>query len=124
MRRLLKLILLGGVALTAPACTVVRVAGPATVTSTHFGILRIEAQPGAGMVTYRTEGVGLIAGPEGVTLGYGKAEVALAYDPLRCQSIVFRWPGSPDGRRILLQEIANTNHICMTGGKSDEPSSR
>ena len=124
MRRLRIIVLLGALGLTASACTVVHVDGPVKVTSTHFGVLRIDPQPGAGLIAYRAEGVGLVAGPEGVTLGYSKAEVALAYDPLRCQSIVFRWPNSVDGRRLLLREIGNTDNICMIGGKSDESASR
>jgi hypothetical protein len=112
--------LLGALALLASACTVVRVEGPARVTNTHFGVLRIEPMPGAGMVAYRTRGLGLVPGPEGVTLGYSKAEVALAYDPRRCQSIVFQWPASGEGLNLLLREIKDTANICMTGGKSDE----
>ncbi|MGZ8286840.1 MAG: hypothetical protein ACXW27_16010 [Allosphingosinicella sp.] len=120
MPRTFKLASLGALALLASACTIVRVDGPARVTSTHFGVLRIQPEPGAGMVAYRTRGFGLVPGPEGVTLGYSKAEVALAYDPLRCQSIVFQWPGSGEGLSLLLREIKDTANICMTGGKSHE----
>lgn len=124
MGRFPRHILIGLIGLAASACTVVHVDGPAKVSSTHFGILRIEPKPGAGMVAYRSEGVGLVAGPEGVTLGYSKAEVALAYDPLRCQSIVFEWPKSAEARRLLLREVGDTATICMTGGKSDESAPR
>lgn len=122
MRQLLKLASLSAAALLGSACTIVRVDGPARVTSTHFGVLRIQPESGAGLVAYRSRGFGLVPSPEGVTLGYSEAEVALAYDPLRCQSIIFQWPGSEEGRRLLLQQINDTANICLTGGKKDETS--
>ncbi len=124
MGQLLQLAPLCAIALLASACTVVRVEGPARVTSTHFGVLRIQPEPGAGMVAYRSRGFGLVPSPEGLTLGYSEAEVALAYDPARCQSIIFQWPSSAEGLRLLLQHAADIANICLNGGKSNESPSR
>lgn len=105
------------------ACTIVRVEGASPSTSVHMGTLKIEPQPGAGLMILRTKGIGLVPSVHGMTLGYRGEVAAWAYDPERCQVILFDRSAvranDSEGLR-LLREIPS---ICIMGGnKNEKPS--
>jgi hypothetical protein len=110
-------LLLGGAVLLLSGCTIVEVNGASRV-SGHLGVLRIEPSPGAGLVAYRTSGLGLVPGPAGATLGFSKAEVAFAYDPSRCQAVVFDWPRNPDRLALIVEQLKQVPDVCRVGGES------
>lgn len=115
MGRLLGILWLGAISLLAPACTVVRVDGPARVSSTHFGVLRIEPPPGAAMLAYRTTGLGLVPAPEGLTVGYSRSDAVLSYDPSSCQVVVFKWPREGEATAKLMKILKETSEQCRQG---------
>lgn len=104
------------------ACTVVRIDGPARVTSSHFGILRVEPAGRQAMLAYRIRGVGLVPGREGLTLGYRQEDTAAVYDRSSCQLVLFEI----DGDREILAEwrsfVDRHPNICIVnqGGRHDE----
>lgn len=104
-------------------CTIVRVEGAAPSTSVYLGTLKIEPQPGAGLMILRTQGFGLVPSAHGMTFGYRREVAAWVYDPARCQVILFdRSPAEvADAEALrLLREIPS---VCDVGGdKNEKPS--
>lgn len=99
------------------ACTIVKVEGPAKVTRVYPGILRITPTPGAGMVAYRSTGLGLVPGRNGLTLGYADESVVTLATENECRIVLFE----PDSKKVaelaaLLRGIVPEGQICNTGG--------
>jgi hypothetical protein len=98
-------------------CTVVHVHGAQSATL-RGGVLRIVPRPGAELVSYSTEGFGVVPGPGGLTLGYAKASTALVYDPQACRIVILEPPSIPAAIDLWQGILAHRNDVCVTGGET------
>ncbi len=105
-----------GAALTATACTIVDIRGARKVILVRPGILQIQPEPGAELVTYRATGIGLIPGLRGATLGVAHEETAIVTDKDTCRVIVFALPRDVGARQRLLDSLTD-NNLCIVGEK-------
>lgn len=95
------------------ACTIVEIEGAQPVRSAHFGTLRLSPEAGAGAVTYRMRGVGLIPGRDSLSLGYVQEEAAIIYDPDDCRIVIFQLPSNAEARSALLTTLGNQEKLCI-----------
>jgi hypothetical protein len=99
------------------ACTVVRVDGPAEVSRVYTGILKVAPAEGSAMVAYRTRGLGVVPGRNGLTIGYAsETAVALGADD-DCRIVLFE----PDAETVsqlasLLRGLVPEGQICNVKG--------
>ncbi len=106
-------VLLGG-------CTIVRIDGGRAV-SVYPGVLRVEAASDAGLVVVETQGIGVVPGLSGATLGYASARMAIANNPQRCQVVIMSWPEDAEARATLLRLIGETPQVCAVDqGENDD----
>jgi hypothetical protein len=77
-------------ALVLSGCTVIHIEGGERAFVPRFGVLRIEAPDGARTIVYRSTGLGLVPGRDGVTLGARTETVALVYAPDDCRIVLFQ----------------------------------
>ncbi|OYY91168.1 MAG: hypothetical protein B7Y45_04020 [Sphingomonas sp. 28-66-16] len=98
-------------------CTIVTVGEGSRVTSIKPGILAIEPAPGAGMLAYRTRGLGVVPGRSGATLGWASEEAVLLYDRSRCSVVVFDQPKNAEAMAFWRKLAEERPDICLTGEK-------
>lgn len=94
-------------------CTIVKVEGARPVRSAHFGTLRLSPEAGAGAVTYRMRGFGLIPGRNSLSLGYVREDAAIIYDPDDCRVVIFQLPSDADARSALLTALGKQEKLCI-----------
>lgn len=97
-------------------CTVVNVDGPASVTRTYPGVLRILPAEDASTVAYTARGFGLVPGRNGATLGFARETVVAVSDPEECRLILIE-PDEEEAGRIaeLLGQAVEDGQICRGG---------
>ena len=104
-------------AFSLTCCTLISVDGAESVKIAAPGVIMIVPAPGVEAVTYRLEGIGLVPGFDGATLGYRSEEAAFIYDPDSCRIIILELPNddaSVPFRRDLLSERKD---ICAVKGE-------
>jgi hypothetical protein len=101
--------------LLLPSCTIVRVEGAKSVAITRFGALRIEPDPSAAVVSYQSEGFGLVPTIGGVTIGYSRESTAMQYAGSACSIIIFELPDEGDAREMWEQLLSQRNDLCLLG---------
>ncbi len=101
--------------LATAGCTIVRIDGPARVTSVHLGTLRIEPTA-PGILVYRAAGIGVVPGLRGATLGANVETAALVSDPAACRIILFA-PRPRDAHALAaaLAPVVRDRDICSLG---------
>lgn len=98
-------------------CTIVRIDGPAQVTRVYPGVLTIAPEAGDAMIAYRSRGLGLVPGRNGVTLGYADETVVALGSADECRIVLFE----PDAATVselaaILAGVVPEGQICSTGG--------
>ena len=68
-------------------CTTVTVQGAADVTSSHFGILRVTANPNAPITSVHIRGFGLVPSSNGVTIGKSDEIITAVNNRNDCHAI-------------------------------------
>jgi len=97
--------------LAMSSCTIVQVNGANPVTSFHFGVLKLEPAAGAGSLSYRSRGFGLVPGLNGVTIGFAREDTVIVFDPDDCRTVVFDAPSDE-----LLSNVVAAGGACRPGG--------
>lgn len=110
------------VGLLSTGCTIVQVNGPARATVAKFGILKIEPEGDARLVTYRSSGVGLVPSVNGATLGISSETVAIVLHPEDCRLVIFEMTAQEVAtlREVLAQTGEGAGSLCIVGGDDEE----
>jgi len=99
-------------AVLSGSCTIIELHGAERATLFKAGILHIAPHAGAGSVSYRATGVGLVPGLNGLTVGFSREDAVLVFDPDDCRTIIFESP--PDA--AALRDIIEAGNVCRPGG--------
>ncbi len=99
-------------------CTIVQIDGPANVSRVYPGVLKIEPSDDVNAVIYSAEGLGLVPGQHGLTLGYSNESVVAVKDPSQC-IIVLLEPKEENIQNLVdqLGALLETDQkVCLAGG--------
>jgi hypothetical protein len=98
-------------------CTIVRIDGPAQVTRVYPGVLTISPEAGEAMVAYRSRGLGLVPGRNGITLGYADETVVALGREDECRVVLFEPDAASVGElAAILAGVVPEGQICNVGG--------
>lgn len=110
------------VPLCLSSCTIINIEGATRLTQLRPGILRIEPGEATRLIVYRTRGVGIVPGRNGVTVGAQIETAALVYAPEDCRMVLFE--PEPTQIREMVDMLARISpapaSICTVGRKRNE----
>lgn len=117
MTRRLAVLFFAPVIFAVGGCTIVTVGPNSKIAAIRPGALKIQVDPGAGMIAYRSFGVGLVAGRTGTTLGVAREDTVLIFDKSQCNIVVFDQPDNKAAMNFWRKLSEERPDICITGGK-------
>lgn len=110
------------IALCLSGCTIIHIEGTTRVTQIRPGLLRVEPTEAARLIVYRSRGLGIVPGRNGLTFGAQIETAALVYAPDDCHMVLF----DPDAEQVrkMIDMLASISpgpaSICTVGRKSNE----
>jgi hypothetical protein len=103
-------------AIAVAGCTVVNIHGAAPQTRVVTGVLRLAPADGARLVTYSAEGLGLVPGRNGATLGWAREKTALLFDD-SCRIVILELPSDREAIERWRTILARGD-MCIAGGET------
>lgn len=104
--------------LLLPSCTVIEIHGAGSArTTARLGVLKLVPEEGARAVFYRSRGLGVVPGLNGVTLGYAREDAAAIYTGSECRIVIFELPDDLAANAFWQDFITQNRDVCYFGEK-------